>query len=143
MKIDVNGNCYEIEIIGNKAKVNGRKIDLRQNEEQITIGQKQYFLDFIEEGDPALLIINGMSYLVSKGFSENTLVRELRAPISGQIVDIFATEGKDIVRGQLLMILEAMKMENQIKAPANGRIKEVKVKKGELVKTDQVLVTFG
>lgn len=143
MKIDVNGNCYEVEVVGNEVRVNGKKIDLKQNEEQITIGQNQFFLDFFEEGEPSLLIINGMSYLVSKSTSENTLLKELKAPINGQIVDVFAVEGKDVVKGQLLVILEAMKMENQIKSPAKGRIKEVKVKKGQLVKTGEVLVTFG
>lgn len=143
MKVDVNGNCYDVEIIGNKVRINGRKIELCQNEEQITIDQNQFFLDFIEEGDPSFLIVNGMSYLVSKSVTESTLVKELRAPISGQIVDVFVTEEKDVAKGQLLVVLEAMKMENQIRSPANGRIKEVKVKKGELVKTGQVLVTFG
>jgi biotin carboxyl carrier protein len=143
MKIDVNGNCYEIEIVGNNVRVNGKKIDLKQNGDQITIGQNQFFLDFFEEGEPSLLIINGMSYLVSKSASEDTLVKELKAPISGQIADVFAVEGRDVVKGQLLVILEAMKMENQIKSPVKGRIKEVKVKKSQLVKIGEVLVTFG
>ncbi len=142
MKIDVNGNCYEIEIIGNRAIVNGKEINLKLNgEEKITIDGNQFFLDFFEEGEPSLMIINGISYLVSKR-AERIAVNELRAPISGQIADVFATDGSAIVEGQLLIILEAMKMENQMKSPVKGRIKEVKVKKGQLVKTGEVLVTF-
>jgi biotin carboxyl carrier protein len=143
MKINVNGNCYEIEIIGNKTTVNGKEIKLTPNENEIIIDGKQFFLDFFEEGEPSLMIINGISYLVSKNASESTSVKELKAPINGQIVDVFVKEGKDVVKGQLLIILEAMKMENQMKSPVKGRIKKVRVKKGQLVKSGEVLVTFG
>ena len=142
MKIIVNGNCYDIEINGNEVKINDKEIEIKSNEEEITIDGKQFFLNFFEEGDPSLMIINGISYLVSKNELENTLVKELKAPISGQIVDIFATKGKDVLKGQLLIILEAMKMENQLKSPVKSRIKEVKVKKGQQVKSGEILVTF-
>lgn len=142
MKITVNGNCYDIEIKGNKVTVNDDEIELKSNEEEITMDGKQFFLDFFEEGDPSLMIINGISYLVSKNALESTFVKELKAPINGQIIDVFATKGKDVVKGQILIILEAMKMENQLKSPVKSRIKDVKVKKGQLVKSGEVLLTF-
>jgi biotin carboxyl carrier protein len=143
VKIDVNGNCYEVEITGNKARLDHKEIDLKLNEEGITIDGKQYFLDFFEEGEPSLMIINGISYLISKTTSEGIPIRELKAPISGQIADVFAKDGSNVVKGQLLVVLEAMKMENQMKSPVKGRIKEVKVKKGQLVKNGEVLLTFA
>lgn len=142
MKIEVNGNQYEVEISGNKAIVNGNPLDLKFNEEVITLNGKQFFLDFLEEGEPTLMIINGISYLVSKSASEGLSAKELKAPIGGQIVDVFVAEGEDVVKGQLLLILEAMKMENQMKSPVTGRIKQVKVKKGQLAKGGEVLLTF-
>jgi biotin carboxyl carrier protein len=142
MKVQVDGNSYDVEIAGNTATVNGKKFDLKSNEEEIILDGKQYFLDFLEEGEPSLLIINGMSYLVSKSASVGVSAKELRAQISGEIVDVFVTEGSDVIKGQLLLTLEAMKMENQMKSPVKGKIREVKVKKGQLAKRGEVLLTF-
>ena len=142
MKIEVNGNYYDVELARNKATVNGKEFDLKLNEEEITLNGEHFFLDFLEEGEPSLMIINGMSYLVSKSTLDGIYAKELRAPISGQIVDVFVTEGSYVVKGQLLLTLEAMKMENQMKSPVKGRIREVKVKKGQLAKSGEVLLTF-
>lgn len=142
MKTEVNGNYYDVEIGGNKARVNGKIFDLILDEGEITMNGEQFFVDFLEEGEPSLMIINGMSYLVSRTSSEGISTREVRAPISGQIVDILVTEGSEVVKGQLLLVLEAMKMENQMKSPGKGRIREVRVKNGQLVKSGEVLVTF-
>jgi biotin carboxyl carrier protein len=100
-------------------------------------------LDFLqEEGDQSFLIIDGMAYIISKSESTSTTIKELKAPISGQIIDVSVTAGKEVKRGELLIILEAMKMENQIKSHLKGRIKEVKVKKGQSVKSGDVILTF-
>jgi biotin carboxyl carrier protein len=66
----------------------------------------------------------------------------LKAPISGKIVDILTTTGIVIKEGQVLMILEAMKMEIQIKSPVSKRIKEIKVSKGQSVKIGDILISF-
>ena len=142
MKIEVNGNWYEVEITGNQAIVNGKPLDLKFNEQEIVLNGKEFSLDFLEEGEPSLMIVNGVSYLISKSKSEDLSVKELRAPIGGQIVDVFIKEGHDVKKGDLLLILEAMKMENQMKSPVSGRIKQIKVKKGQLAKSGEVLLTF-
>jgi biotin carboxyl carrier protein len=143
MKIEVNGNSYDVEVIGKKAIVNGKQIDLEIDEEdEIVIGQDHFFLDFLEEGEPSLMIVNGLSYVVTKSVLESTQVRDLKAPIGGQIIGIFASEGDSVARGQILVTLEAMKMENQVKSTVKGRIKAVRVKKGQLVKSGETLLTF-
>lgn len=143
MKVEVNGDNYDIEIIENKAKVNGKtvKLEVLSNTEILIDGEK-FFLDFIEEGEPSLMIINGMSYLVSRSSSEGLPVKELRAPINGQIIDVFVEAKSKVTKGQLLVTLEAMKMENQMKSPQKGIIKEVRVKKGQSIKNGEVLLVF-
>jgi biotin carboxyl carrier protein len=142
LKVEVNGRDYEIEIIGNKARVNGKEVDLELKEEEITVDGTKFHLDFLLEGEPSLMIINGMTFLVSKGSLGNASVKELKAPINGQITDVLVLPASQVKKGQILVILEAMKMENQIKSPVNGRIKEVRVVKGQAVKMGETVVTF-
>ena len=146
MKLKVNGTIYDIEIMQDKVKVDSDKeLDLIINlekEKSIKINGKTYRLDFEEEGEPSLMIINGMIYLVSKTSLSHISLRELKAPISGKIIDILTTSGVDIKEGQVLMILEAMKMEIQIKSPVNKIVGQVKVTKGQSVKTGDVLISF-
>ena len=145
MKIEVNGIVYDIEIMQSKVRVNSNKeLDMitSMDESKIMINGKTYYLDFEEEGEPSLMIINGMTYLVSKASISQISLHELKSPISGKITDIRTTKGVAVKEGHVLMILEAMKMEIQIKSPVNKIVGEVKVSKGQSVKTGEVLVTF-
>jgi biotin carboxyl carrier protein len=145
LKVEVNGSEYDIEFLGNKARIDDKEVTIRViGQDEITISDKTTFhLDFLqEEGDQSFLIIDGMAYIISKSESTSTTIKELKAPISGQIIDVSVTAGKEVKRGELLIILEAMKMENQIKSHLKGRIKEVKVKKGQSVKSGDVILTF-
>ena len=142
MKVEVNGNDYDIEVLGNKARINSEEIDLKLEEDEIMILDKKFHLDFLQEGQPSFMIINGMAYNVSKSVFSSTALKELKAPISGQIIDISAMPGTVLKRGELVIILEAMKMENQIRSPLKGRVKEIKVKKGQSVRLGDILLTF-
>ena len=64
------------------------------------------------------------------------------SPMPGNIFDILVTEGESVTAGQTLLILEAMKMENEIVAQADGVVDTIKVKKGDVVATDDVLVVL-
>ena len=142
MKIQVNGSIYDVEIIGEKAKVNDKELIIKSNQDKITIEGKTFHLDFIEEGESSLMIIDGMTYLVSKSSLTHTSLKEVRAPISGKIIDVLAGEGIKVKEGQVLIVLEAMKMEIQLKSPTSGTIKNIKASKGQSVKTGEALVTF-
>jgi biotin carboxyl carrier protein len=65
---------------------------------------------------------------------------ELRAPIPGRVVSIAVTEGEEVQAGQPLLVLEAMKMENQLCAEGAGKIERVLVSPGATVEGGQVLV---
>lgn len=70
-------------------------------------------------------------------------VDQIKAPMPGLVLEVSIQEGEELKEGAPLLILEAMKMENVIKAPADVTVKEIKVKKGDSVDKNQVLVTFG
>lgn len=142
MKLKVNGNDYEIEIMGEKATINGRQVSLKLNEDLITLDGNVFYLDFVDEGEPTLMIINGVAYSVVRPSGETVMIKNIKAPISGRIIDVLVTTGNEIKKGQVIMVIEAMKMENQIESPVNAKISEIKVIKGQSVKAGELLVTF-
>lgn len=143
MKVEVNGNEYDIELLGNKARINGKEIALKLDQDELTISDnKKFNLDFLQEGEPSFMIINGMAYDVLRSVSVDTAIKEVKAPISGQIIDVSVSAGMNVNRGALLVVLEAMKMENQIRSPLKGRVREIKVNKGQSVKSGDVLLIF-
>jgi biotin carboxyl carrier protein len=142
MRVKVNGNDYDIKIIGQNVIVNGKQITAKFDEDQITIEGKKFYLDYIEDSDPSLVIVNGMAYIVSKNSDLTISMKELRAPISGRIIEVMVKAGDDIIKGQQIVVLEAMKMQNHIYSPTTAKISELRVKEGQTVKTGEILATF-
>jgi len=68
--------------------------------------------------------------------------KALRAPMPGLVVKVEVEEGDEVDVGQGLVIVEAMKMENELKAETAGRISHILVEAGQAVEKDQVLVEF-
>ena len=64
------------------------------------------------------------------------------APMPGAVVKINCRPGEMVKKGDVIIVLEAMKMENEIHSPMDGLVKEVKVKEGMTVSPDQVMVAF-
>ncbi|GAB3992280.1 acetyl-CoA carboxylase biotin carboxyl carrier protein subunit [Spirosoma daeguense] len=73
----------------------------------------------------------------------NAKVNDLKAPMPGLIVGISIEAGDTVGKGDSLLILEAMKMENVLKSPGDGTIKTIRVAKGDRVEKGQVLVEFA
>lgn len=67
----------------------------------------------------------------------------LSAPMPGTIIDIKVTEGQSVKAGDVILILEAMKMENEIVAPSDAKIVKIHTNKGAAVSTGDALVTLG
>lgn len=68
---------------------------------------------------------------------------KVAAPMPGTIVSVNVSEGQTVKKGDVLVVLEAMKMENEIKAPRDGSISSVAVSKGASVDTGATLVTIA
>ena len=65
------------------------------------------------------------------------------APMPGRVVRVLAEPGADVVAGQGLFVIEAMKMENEIKAPRAGRLQELAVREGQAVEAGALLAVVG
>jgi biotin carboxyl carrier protein len=99
------------------------------------------------------LLINGTKYEVSLKDKFDDLLagmgmagaatgkaNNLKAPMPGLVLNILVTEGDSFKPGDALVVLEAMKMENIIKAAGEGTVKKISVNKGQAVEKGQVLI---
>jgi pyruvate carboxylase subunit B len=66
----------------------------------------------------------------------------LKAPMPGLVIRVLAEPGQKVVEGTSLIVLEAMKMENELKAPAAGMVERVMISPGHTVEKGEVLITF-
>jgi len=67
----------------------------------------------------------------------------IRAPMPGLVSNVFVSLGDEVQRGQTIVVLEAMKMENDLTTPRAGRVRALRVTKGQTVSQDDVLATIG
>jgi biotin carboxyl carrier protein len=74
---------------------------------------------------------------------QSAKVAELKAPMPGLVLSILVKEGDEIKKGDNLLVLEAMKMENIIKSPADVTIKSIRIKPSDKVEKNQVLIQFS
>jgi biotin carboxyl carrier protein len=120
------GKSYNIEIL--KVDKVAKQVDLKMNGKLNSVKLSDQF--------DALLKSLGMDNLAAKK------VLELKAPMPGLVLSILANEGDTIAKGDSLLVLEAMKMENIIKSPTEGVIKKIHAIKGNAVEKNQLLISF-
>jgi len=68
---------------------------------------------------------------------------QLRAPMPGLVVTVPVEEGQEVTAGDNLIILESMKMQNELKSPREGVVSRIRVKAGDNVDQNQVLIILG
>ncbi len=158
---EINGEVFAVSIKpdSSTAKVNDLEMPyqlIRQENGRILFrtGTKIYKIDnIIIENHQVSFTINGahieatvkdeQELLLEKlGFASSAEGRaaDITAPMPGKILDIMISPGDEVSPGQPLLILEAMKMENEIKAVSDGIIGALHVKKGENVEKNQTLL---
>lgn len=121
------GRSYNAELIG---------INRDEKSCSVKVGTNIYSMQMTDQFDELLHQL-GMDNLKA------ARVSEVKAPMPGLVIRILAAEGDEVEKGGNLFVLEAMKMENIIKAPADVKIKSIKVKPGDKVEKNQVVMTFS
>ena len=112
------------------------------------------FIDEAEEGWRVLLrgdlydvkVVDERAARLAKsagGVAAHSGDYHLKAPMPGVIVSVPVAEGQAVKKGDILVILESMKMQNELKSPREGTVTRIKAKSGDNVEQSQVLVTVS
>ena len=170
VSVEINGIMYEVEIEDegespSQVIINGHKtpIDMSPNwmkqfVKSLIVGECSHSVGFeyAEGGIPKTVWINGVPAEVNIDFPGKgklhggrvtTLIGaskdKIIAPIPGKIVEVRVKEGAQVTEGQILIVLEAMKMENELTAPRDVTIKQILCREGDNVELDQILINLG
>ena len=163
LKAIVNGKLYEVIQKNGNISIDGTRLDwdivkVSKNSFHVLYKNKSYSAELVKHDLSTKTIsfkINGQIYNVEvkdrydlllekmgMNGSASGKVNHIKAPMPGLIVQVNVAAGDNVKTGDPLLVLEAMKMENMIKASGDGEVKYIKVKKGDSVEKGQVLIEF-
>ena len=127
----------KIHLISENKSIEAELISLDKTTKtiQIKLGDKISNLQLKDRFD-LLLEQLGMNATASQA------LKEIKAPMPGLILDLKVKPGDEVKKGEVVLILEAMKMENILKSPGDGIVKAVKVSLNQSVEKNQVLIQF-
>ena len=158
----IEGKEFQIEVVDERhVKVNDRLLTV--NFESVS-GQPVYsllldgksFESYVYEGEEDWqVLLRGHLFQVKVEDEREKRLRaaagggvaeggefHLKAPMPGLVVAIPVTEGQEVKKGQVLVILESMKMQNELKSPRDGFVDRIKVRAGESVEQKQTLLNI-
>ncbi len=142
--INVNGKVYEIDF----ESVSGQPVY------SLLVNSKSHESYVAQGDDNWQVLLRGRLYTVTVEDEREKRLRAaasggvaesgefiLKAPMPGLVVAVPVSDGQEVKKGQVILILESMKMQNELKAPRDGTVQRVKVKAGESVEQKQTLLS--
>lgn len=152
--IDEEG-CFQYRI-----NIDGREkfIDAHRTEAcvySILVNGKSYEVDITQDGEEFVILIDGETHRVSVTDEKRKSLRNIGAsqkdsgariifaPMPGRVVRILKNVGDMVEKNQGVIVVEAMKMENELKSGSKGVVKNIFVKEGDTVEAGQKLVDVG
>jgi len=140
-------------------KINGHKRDIKIFEDEdgftfLEFKNKKYLAEITDKTqNKYTVLLNGVSYSFTiespisyrrrkylEKYKKANKLELVTAPMPGKIVELLVEESSQVKEGEAILILEAMKMQNEIIAQVSGKIKKISVKAGDSVTKDDVLM---
>lgn len=159
----INGHEFQVETSAKEKTINGNHfvadvINTGNGKFHIIRNNKSWTAEIVEihhEEKKVTVKVNKNIYHVSVKDSYDELLHSLgldtsnakhaadvKAPMPGLVLNVLVEPGQKIQKGDAIIVLEAMKMENILKAAADGEVRKVHVKKGDKVEKNQVMVNL-
>jgi len=143
-------------------RINHKKVDIQIFDDEkgftyLLFKNKKYLVEIIDKNQNKYeVLINGVSHTftvetpisykrrkyLDKQKSKKK-VEVLQAPMPGKIIDVMVEAGAEVKSGESVIILEAMKMQNEIVAPIDGKINKVHIKPNDIVNKDDILIEIN
>jgi biotin carboxyl carrier protein len=165
MEIHIDNKIAEIQLISKEGNnvilsINGKEfvVDVVMAENgacSILHDGQSYNSQLIREGKGKNYKVNTYSssfnveivdtqakYLQMKKKTTDMPEDKVTSPMPGKVISIPVSEGQKVTAGEVLIVIEAMKMQNNYKASSDGKIKNILVKEGETINGDQILITL-
>ena len=154
LSFKANDNIYSAHIELKKPNsitiiFEGEKMEVHLNEDHVELNNKKIKLDFIEYKENKLFASYQGKSFKAEIIKENLKIEDIdkggkiRAPMHGVIRELFVTVGEKVKKNQVILILEAMKMQHEIKANIDGLTSEIRVKENSQVSTGDLLVKIS
>jgi len=161
--VTVNGEQHEVELVERLGTLHvtydGEEVDARYDEVDrlgqaaLYIGNRSYAVSIEGNAEQAFVTVAGHLYQVELEDERERAARsaarergggggEIKSIMPGVVVRILASEGESVSKGEPLLILEAMKMQNEIQAPVDGTVSRIHVTEGTAVASGTKLVTL-
>ena len=150
--LQVDGTEYRIEIHGNSVLVDGQPFVIGTEKGTLTVDGISYDVNL----EAKSAVVDGQTYQVeAAGMTVKSAAPRKAAPkkkrtaagagsvtamMPGAILKLLVSEGDEVKEGDVVVVLEAMKMENEIHAHKSGRVSKVHISPGDSVENDQPLV---
>jgi biotin carboxyl carrier protein len=132
----IGPDSFQLRSGGQNHKVHVVRVDLESKQVTLKVNGKRAVVTLTSDLEKLL------SNLGMHG-SGSLKAANVKAPMPGLIHSIMVQEGQSVVKGEPLLILEAMKMENVIKSPADGLVNKIHAQKGSNVDKGAMLISFG
>jgi len=150
LRISSGERVRDVRLEREEAVLDGERVGFRIHEngaagDVIETGGRRHRVRAVRGGDRVFVWCDGQVYEFgrARGPDRGADRGDLRAPMPGRIRKNFVSAGEAVKRGQVLLILEAMKMEHAIRAPRDGAVRRVPHAEGDLVEAGTVLVELG
>jgi len=143
-------SVYRVSVDGNEFIVDGKKTG--RTNYSLIVDNRSFEIEVDNTDDEYRVLVDGRSYRIDLvderrmrvGGEQSGLQLQGRqrvsVPMPGKVIAVLVAEGDPVERGQGLVIVEAMKMENEVRSPITGEVKEIKIKPGDTVEGGAVLV---
>lgn len=147
LTVIMDGTAYAVDVEREKVVISGTEYTVEEKGGTVEVDGTPYTVVFKEKE----VLVNGIPHAVNlessvKQAEEKKVSSDagaVTAMMPGKIVDISVKEGDTVEEGHVVCVLEAMKMENELRAPKSGTIKKVHVQPGANVEKGDTLVEIG